>query len=1079
MNFVKVGGMVCLWAMILYGVALGDWSGAAADQYISNLSTSKKTYSPAMAASPSGDTLYVVWEQGSYPSTDPVEIYFSRSLDGGTTWSGTSADQKISPNDGCAAFTQYDARMIDIATDSQGRIFVVWIENYVLATFDSTREVMMIMSTNGGTSWIHSDTNYPISDTLSDEGANCAGIAIDNNDNIHVVWEQLEPATDETEIYYSSSSDNGATWTGRLADRHISYLNSLESARPHIDVDISNNIHVVWSERYGTGDSRILYGVSTDGGTTFSSETSDSVLSNTTPSLSYLGFPRITTGPSAGYVHVIYVTDDTAKYVGTTNGGASWNETILYVGSSGDMDCPDIAVTSTGVLVAILDEEYPGTSNKQVYSLYSLDNGITWTTTLAPVSNYSFASLDRSYTPYIMVTPDDFLHVAYTTNYPSTSNSYQEICYSWAAELTPPPGILDGTVTELDGTTPIEDVQIIIYDSLAAPVAYDTTSAGGNYVVILDAGTYSATYSKYSNHDTTITNIVLVNNSVTTVDVSLRPMAKGTVSGNVYEETGTNPLDTVRVKTSVYPNEPDYDTTDAAGYYELSLYPGTYSVLFDDRTGLFFDTTVTGVTVTEGGSIDLDVNMRWAIPSDDVSPSYIIEPPGYMDIDSTYAPAVTVRNYSYQDQTFDLNLIIEDENRTELYNQTIEDASIDSLATIQLVFGVDFDPVAAGDYTFTAIVINTGDEVPDNDTLVEVITAYQHQGRGGPDDFGYTYKDNTVPGGPVFNWIDIASPENNIHPNSAFFMDTVAMDFSFEFYGNVYDTIFVSSHGTVHIGIKGLHTSSNTCPIPSASTPSAPMAMVNWNQNEVQYDIGQGVYFKHFPDTPYVYSVVQWDVSNYGENDTMQFQVIFYGNGDLVYQYNKVSPYVSDGQGQSSTIGIEYDVPPILWGLGYICNDNNPANRLFEGLAIRWTKSAEPCYEYLPGDVNMYNGVWPPTPIVGADATYLINFFRGFTTSHACFMNNPNAPVLWPNGQPGEYFWASADVNGDCQVIGADVTKLINYLRGSGTLSFCVEYEPCWHNSGEVPVDPPSGWPNCVTPPPLMGKMIKEGVNIK
>jgi M6 family metalloprotease-like protein len=136
-------------------------------------------------------------------------------------------------------------------------------------------------------------------------------------------------------------------------------------------------------------------------------------------------------------------------------------------------------------------------------------------------------------------------------------------------------------------------------------------------------------------------------------------------------------------------------------------------------------------------------------------------------------------------------------------------------------------------------------------------------------------------------------------------------------------------------------------------------------------------------------------------------------------------------------------------------------------------------FAYLPGDVNMHNGVWPPAPVVGADATYLINFFRGFTTSQVCFMNNPSAPVLWPSGQPGPYFWASADVNGDCQIIGADATKLINYLRGNGTISWCVEYDPLWHNTGELPGSAPPGWPNCQTPPPVNTIVIPTGTEVR
>jgi hypothetical protein len=71
-------------------------------------------------------------------------------------------------------------------------------------------------------------------------------------------------------------------------------------------------------------------------------------------------------------------------------------------------------------------------------------------------------------------------------------------------------------------------------------------------------------------------------------------------------------------------------------------------------------------------------------------------------------------------------------------------------------------------------------------------------------------------------------------------------------------------------------------------------------------------------------------------------------------------------------------------------------------------------YEYLPGDVNMYGGTWPPAAI-GGDVTYLVNFFRGLPTSYSCLLDG---------------FWCSADANGDCNVIGSDVTKLVNVFRG-------------------------------------------------
>ncbi|MCP4582302.1 MAG: hypothetical protein GY839_11870 [candidate division Zixibacteria bacterium] len=101
--------------------------------------------------------------------------------------------------------------------------------------------------------------------------------------------------------------------------------------------------------------------------------------------------------------------------------------------------------------------------------------------------------------------------------------------------------------------------------------------------------------------------------------------------------------------------------------------------------------------------------------------------------------------------------------------------------------------------------------------------------------------------------------------------------------------------------------------------------------------------------------------------------------------------------------------------------------------------------EYMPGDVNMYNGIWPPA-VIGADVTYLVNYFRSHPSGQTCILAG---------------FWCSADANGDCIIVGSDVTKLVNYFRGQTELSYCIDYEPAWHDAVELPPSPPESWPNC------------------
>ncbi|MCD6162073.1 MAG: right-handed parallel beta-helix repeat-containing protein [candidate division Zixibacteria bacterium] len=102
-------------------------------------------------------------------------------------------------------------------------------------------------------------------------------------------------------------------------------------------------------------------------------------------------------------------------------------------------------------------------------------------------------------------------------------------------------------------------------------------------------------------------------------------------------------------------------------------------------------------------------------------------------------------------------------------------------------------------------------------------------------------------------------------------------------------------------------------------------------------------------------------------------------------------------------------------------------------------------YSYLPGDANMLIGLWPPRAI-GADVTYLVNYFKG--SSNPCLLDG---------------LYASADVNGSCSILGSDVTRLVNYFRGSGIIEYCNDYLPAWPTIDDLPAEAPAGWPNCET----------------
>ncbi len=406
--------------IFLYSVSSGEWTGTVSEKMITYEQPPGDGLEVRIAsfcAAPNGH-LYAVCAQTESPAPYPRELYFSKSTDGGITWSGTAGDVMINANDGQNVWYSSNYEYINIDVDSQGRIFVVWTEDYEQT---GIREIMLVYSTDYGTTWENSTADVPVSNPNGiayDAGK--PAIAVDPNDNLHAVWHQkTDGAYNLYEVCYSRSTDNGITWTGQTADREISFRNGLAAWDPDVDCDGLGNIYVVWREdAYSGGQDRIFFGKSTDGGTTFSSETADLPIS-----LEYkeTGGAQIHID-NFNNVHVVYKGSEgdpnytkLSLYTGSTDGGATWrgNSGLIYIDSGPGPDAdswgPDITSTSDGTLIAVYSQG-PALHNN-IWASYSTDMGATWSGSTNPDLVSYAGAVYNSHVPYIVTAPGDTLHV--------------------------------------------------------------------------------------------------------------------------------------------------------------------------------------------------------------------------------------------------------------------------------------------------------------------------------------------------------------------------------------------------------------------------------------------------------------------------------------------------------------------------------------------------------------------------------------------------------------------------------------------------------------------------------------------
>ena len=206
---------------------------------------------PSLAVGASG-TLYVAYGGWGGPTTQ-FDIFFSKSADGGRTWTDA-----LRVNNDAGGASQSRPSLV---LDSAEYIYVLWTD-----TRGGTTDIYFSKSTNGGLA-------FPLNTRVNDITVNFqvnGDIAVDDTGLvlIHAVWEDNRNAlTTGPDIYYANSTDGGSSFNPSA--RVNNDAGAVEQARPSVAVASDRSVYAVWDDPRNGGRGRdIFFSKSTDlGGT--------------------------------------------------------------------------------------------------------------------------------------------------------------------------------------------------------------------------------------------------------------------------------------------------------------------------------------------------------------------------------------------------------------------------------------------------------------------------------------------------------------------------------------------------------------------------------------------------------------------------------------------------------------------------------------------------------------------------------------------------------------------------------------------------------------------------------------------
>jgi len=220
------------------------------------------------------NTIYVTWTQfDEYGTSDDDKfsnIMFSKSADAGETWSDAVQINEISGD------------CIDSDNTTEGAVPAVGPNGEVYVAWSGPAGLVFDRSLDGGETWLDEDIfidahptgwNYDIPGINRANGLPITCCDISNSPyqgNIYVNWSDQRNGEDDTDIWFSKSTDGGNTWT------EAKRVNDDEPGKQQfftwMTVDQANgDIYFVFYDRrnYDDRNTDVYMARSTDGGETF------------------------------------------------------------------------------------------------------------------------------------------------------------------------------------------------------------------------------------------------------------------------------------------------------------------------------------------------------------------------------------------------------------------------------------------------------------------------------------------------------------------------------------------------------------------------------------------------------------------------------------------------------------------------------------------------------------------------------------------------------------------------------------------------------------------------------------------